>query len=105
MNDNPPRFDTDFYAQMVVRSLAVRKRVMGVLAIDEDMGLNAEVEYYLVDNPGDYFRIDKETGGLYLNKTLSQIPVSIYKTPSASVLVHSNLSNNCSRIEHFRING
>ncbi|KAK3086114.1 hypothetical protein FSP39_013724 [Pinctada imbricata] len=75
MNDNPPKFDTDFYTQTVVRSLNVNKRVTGVLAVDEDMGTNAEVEYFLVENPGSYFRMDKDTGGLSLDKSLSDIPM------------------------------
>ncbi|XP_061162553.1 neural-cadherin-like [Saccostrea echinata] len=75
INDNPPMFDTESYMQIVVRSTSVNKRIMGVLAVDKDKEVNAEVQYSLVDNPGDYFRVDTDTGGLYLQKPLTSVPL------------------------------
>lgn len=75
LNDNPPVFDTESYMQTVLRSTSVNKRIMGVLAVDKDKEINAEVQYSLVDNPGEYFRVDTDTGGLYLQKSLSTVPV------------------------------
>lgn len=72
-NDNPPKFDSSVYTPTIVRSLGVNKVVATVLATDQDMGINAEVTYSLLENPQDYFRIDADTGTIFLDKSLSDV--------------------------------
>lgn len=51
--------------QIVLRSTSVNKRIMGVLVVDKDKEINVEVQYSLVDNLGEYFRVDIDIGGFY----------------------------------------
>ncbi|XP_071177027.1 neural-cadherin-like isoform X2 [Mytilus edulis] len=71
LNDNPPKFDSSIYTPTIVRSLDVNKVVTSLLATDQDMGTNAEVTYSLIENPEDRFRIDSDTGTIFLSKSLS----------------------------------
>ncbi|KAL8559708.1 hypothetical protein ACOMHN_002241 [Nucella lapillus] len=54
-NDNKPVFEQVQYLKTVEESLAVGSSVMDVTAKDKDTGLNAQIEYSLVD--GDEFEI------------------------------------------------
>lgn len=54
--------------QIVLRSTSVNKRIMGVLVVDKDKEINVEVQYSLVDNFGEYFRVDIDIGGFYFKK-------------------------------------
>jgi hypothetical protein len=94
LNDNPPVFDTESYMPTVVRSTSVNKRIMGVLAVDRDKERNAEVQYFLVDNPGEYFRMDSDTGGLYLQKSLTSVPVSKLIPYNGSFSIFAFFANN-----------
>ena len=99
LNDNPPMFDTESYMQTVLRSTSVNKRIMGVLAVDKDKEMNAEVEYFLVDNPGEYFRVDSDTGGLYLQKSLSTIPVRKSIEHNIYIYLELKIENKTGRVE------
>lgn len=75
LNDNPPKFDSSVYTPTIVRSLDVNKVVTSLLATDQDMGTNAEVTYSLIENPEDRFRIDSDTGTIFLSKSLSDVNI------------------------------
>jgi hypothetical protein len=84
-NDNPPKFDSSVYTPTIVRSLDVNKVVTTVLATDHDKGINAEVTYSLVENPYGRFRIDADTGTIFLNKSLSDVGINYRDTVFLSV--------------------
>ncbi|WAR12271.1 CADN-like protein, partial [Mya arenaria] len=71
VNDNQPQFDSPSYSTSMSESSAtVGRRVFAVRASDADHGLNAEVVYSLVHNPGEFFRIESDTGIIYLDKSV-----------------------------------
>jgi len=47
--------------------------VFAVRATDQDSGENANIVYTLVDNPGDFFEIEPDTGIIYLHKSLAGV--------------------------------
>lgn len=78
INDNPPIFDSPSYSTSISESSAtVGRRVFAVRATDNDKGDNANIVYTLVDNPGGFFRIEKDTGIIYLSKGLSGVRSSL----------------------------
>ncbi|KAL4234097.1 hypothetical protein ACF0H5_005750 [Mactra antiquata] len=71
INDNSPIFDSPSYATSISESSAtVGRRVFAVRATDKDHRENANILYSLTDNPGEFFRIEQDTGIIYLDKGL-----------------------------------
>ncbi|XP_033753809.1 LOW QUALITY PROTEIN: neural-cadherin-like [Pecten maximus] len=90
-NDNRPMFDSLSYSKQITRTFEVNKRVTGVLATDRDMGQNAEVTYLFESNPGNYFRIEEDTGSIFLDKSLIDFP---YTSNQTSVIVMAKDNGN-----------
>ncbi|XP_011700823.1 PREDICTED: DE-cadherin isoform X2 [Wasmannia auropunctata] len=79
INDNPPFFDKAAYEESVPQDLPVGREVMRVSATDIDDGINSVVRYDLIakkQEDSSYFRIDRETGVIFLNKTIDRSPNS-----------------------------
>lgn len=72
-NDNPPKFDSTSYSQKIQRNFALQELVTKVYATDKDQDKNAEVSYFLIENPGSYFQIDQDTGVISLAKSVSGV--------------------------------
>ncbi|ESO86530.1 hypothetical protein LOTGIDRAFT_167053 [Lottia gigantea] len=70
VNDNSPVFDQPSYTVNIVQDYEVGRSVANVRAEDADLGINAEIEYSLISNPNDMFRIDIDDGIIYLDKDL-----------------------------------
>ncbi|XP_014469556.1 PREDICTED: DE-cadherin isoform X2 [Dinoponera quadriceps] len=73
INDNEPVFDKVAYTESVPQDLPVDREVMRVSASDPDDGDNATVRYNLTAKTtadDGYFRIDRETGIIYLTQTI-----------------------------------
>ncbi|XP_065884594.1 protocadherin Fat 4-like [Dysidea avara] len=65
VNDNSPVFSMDPY-MLDVPELSIPGSVVGTItATDDDEGVNAQIEYTLVE-PSDYFSINRSTGELML---------------------------------------
>ena len=62
-NDNSPEFTKDNYTRGISEAISLGSIVEEVQAIDQDIGLNAEVVYSLLTGH-DYFKIDNKTGML-----------------------------------------
>ena len=78
VNDNEPQFDSPSYSTSVSESsMTVDRRVFAVRATDADHGLNAEIAYSLVHNPGEFFRIEADTGIIYLAKGIYGVGLTI----------------------------
>ncbi|XP_001603649.2 DE-cadherin isoform X2 [Nasonia vitripennis] len=78
INDNAPVFDKVSYTESVPQDLSIGREVMRVSATDIDDGVNSVVRYKVksLKNPEDvtYFRIDFNTGVIFLNKTIDKGP-------------------------------
>ncbi|XP_043520392.1 DE-cadherin [Frieseomelitta varia] len=77
VNDNAPVFDKVAYTESVPQDLPLGREVMRVSATDIDDGNNSVVYYSLSPRrpeDGVYFRIDRNTGVIFLNKTIDRNP-------------------------------
>ncbi|XP_034179895.1 DE-cadherin [Osmia lignaria lignaria] len=77
VNDNSPVFDKVAYTESVPQDLPLGREVMRVSATDIDDGNNSVVYYSLSPKraeDGVYFRIDRNTGVIFLNKTIDRNP-------------------------------
>ncbi|XP_033122265.1 neural-cadherin-like, partial [Anneissia japonica] len=76
VNDNGPEFYLDPYSQSVLESLPVGDTVVDIFATDEDIGVNAELEFtFLSGNEGSEFGItrnpvNRQNAVIYLMKEL-----------------------------------
>lgn len=68
VNDNPPIFDQSKFYAMVNESVPVGTLVIHVAASDEDIGVNGDITYSLVD-VNQQFEIDSKTGEIKTTKT------------------------------------
>ncbi|XP_018326960.1 DE-cadherin [Agrilus planipennis] len=87
INDNNPVFDKSQYNEQVVEDLKVDGEVMRVFAYDIDSGENARLTYSLMppyssgtlNEYSEFFRIDANTGVVYLKKSLVEKTGQIFK--------------------------
>ncbi|XP_018368813.1 PREDICTED: protein dachsous-like [Trachymyrmex cornetzi] len=73
VNDNPPVFNQTRYDASVPENATVGTPVLAVNATDADAGDNSRIEYSINRRQSDreeMFRIDPETGMVYVNKAL-----------------------------------
>ncbi|XP_012286458.1 protein dachsous-like [Orussus abietinus] len=73
VNDNPPVFNQTRYSASVPENATVGSMVLAVNATDADAGDNGRIEYSINRRQSDreeMFRIDPETGVVYVNKAL-----------------------------------
>ncbi|XP_019699445.1 protein dachsous [Harpegnathos saltator] len=73
VNDNPPTFNQTRYVASVPENATVGTAVLTVNATDADAGENSRIEYSINRRQSDreeMFRIDAETGLVYVNKVL-----------------------------------
>ncbi|XP_041474294.1 protocadherin Fat 1-like isoform X3 [Lytechinus variegatus] len=62
-NDNEPQFESDLYNASIAEDAEIGSIVVTVLAISQDVGLNAEIMYQIVSgNEHGKFKIDSTTG-------------------------------------------
>lgn len=65
INDNPPRF-TRLFSVNVTENTEVGSFVIGITSSDLDIGVNAKATYRFTENPGNMFKIDSDTGKVYV---------------------------------------
>ncbi|KAM9301979.1 neural-cadherin-like [Gastrophryne carolinensis] len=68
VNDNVPFFSSSIYEASVTEGLELGTFVLQVTASDQDLGLNGEITYSILeDSSGDHalFHIDPQTGSIY----------------------------------------
>ncbi|XP_015586375.2 cadherin-related tumor suppressor [Cephus cinctus] len=78
-NNNAPKFEQKSYLSPVPEGYPVGKKVMMLVAKDDaDFGVNAEIEYSLVNGNGsEYFSVDGNTGWIYVRKSLAGLGVGV----------------------------
>ncbi|XP_058809964.1 DE-cadherin isoform X2 [Phymastichus coffea] len=77
INDNAPVFDKVSYMESVPQDLSIGREVMRVSATDIDDGPNSKVQYSISPKRFEdsiYFRIDVNTGVIFLNHTIDKTP-------------------------------
>ncbi|KAK6975336.1 cadherin-related tumor suppressor, partial [Biomphalaria glabrata] len=73
-NDNAPEFDSSVYTSSMYDSSVTGDFVIGVTAVDQDLGKNGQVVYTLEGSNQALFRINSETGVVTL---ASPLPLSV----------------------------
>ena len=66
LNDHPPRFVQPTFRASVIETVPVGQSVLSVSAVDQDAGLNADVRYGIAHSHTDTFRVDVQTGTIYV---------------------------------------
>ncbi len=75
INDNPPYFvESDVYIDEVLSNIEIGDSVLTVLALDDDIGSNGEINYSLEENV--YFAINETTGVVYVSSPSSLVPMT-----------------------------
>ena len=69
LNDNAPQF-VSMNAIAVLLGTPVDTRIATVQAIDQDEGVNSEVQYSILGGDSNYFTIDQDNGNLYIKRSL-----------------------------------
>ncbi|KAK0398870.1 hypothetical protein QR680_002790 [Steinernema hermaphroditum] len=72
VNDNPPVFTQSLYNITVPLDVPVGNEVVTVHATDADSGKNSELSYSITNSDGT-FRIDENTGQIFLNQSLTSM--------------------------------
>ncbi|XP_073842383.1 FAT atypical cadherin kugelei isoform X2 [Musca autumnalis] len=68
INDNPPEFQLKQYKAYLFENMTIQTEVIQVYATSKDIGVNAEISYYIVGgNEQQKFKIDPKSGTIYLN--------------------------------------
>ncbi|XP_060537347.1 DE-cadherin [Cylas formicarius] len=90
INDNAPQLDSQEYITQVAEDLKPNSEVMRIFAYDLDDGQNSKLTYSSRTEKGDfndYFRIDPNTGVVYLLQSLATKKDTKFKT---TVIVSDN---------------
>ncbi len=69
INDSRPRFESSIY-NITVAENTIPEYLLRIRAIDNDIGVNAELVYTLENDYNSLFRLDKTTGILTLTQAL-----------------------------------
>lgn len=70
INDSPPKFEqTTYTIRNISENLPVDFLIARVHAIDQDEGINGEINYYLINDENN-FQIDQWTGEIRIRKLL-----------------------------------
>ena len=83
INDNPPRFSLDVYAEVIDDEFGNDTAILQVTAKDSDHRENGSITYTFTPTVGEtedtliYFRVDESSGAVYLRE--STIPIGDYR--------------------------
>lgn len=79
-NDHAPIFEKSSYETSVRESVPVGTVIFNVRATDEDAGVNAEIEYKIINQTGtnEAFKIDSKTGVITTHDILDRESIPIY---------------------------
>ncbi|CAF0828535.1 unnamed protein product [Rotaria sp. Silwood1] len=101
INDSPPKFEQSIYIiNNISETISIDSIICRVHAIDDDEGVNGEINYYLISHD-DCFHIDPITGDIrvrclldYETQTIYRLEIEArdrgegYKTDFCTVLIH-----------------
>jgi hypothetical protein len=80
VNDNPPLFDRSVYQQSIPENEKIDTIILQIHATDRDEGENARISYS-IDDSSSTFRINENTGEIYLIKSLDYEKIRSYSIP------------------------
>ncbi|XP_071495031.1 protocadherin Fat 1-like [Diadema antillarum] len=94
-NDNEPQFESDLYNATISEDAPVGSTVATVLALSQDVGLNAQITYQIVSgNEHGKFRIDSDIGEITVAAALDyEMSSTYYLTVKASDMGTNPLSD------------
>ncbi|XP_045493126.1 cadherin-23 [Colias croceus] len=70
VNDNAPVFDEQQYKLNVLENATVGTKIGDIIATDKDYGIFGEIEYTLSGFGANFFKTDKNKGGIYVAREL-----------------------------------
>ena len=95
MNDNPPVFDRSIYQQSIPENEKIDSVVLQIHASDRDEDENGRISYS-IDDPSSTFRINEQTGEIFLLKSLDY-----EKTRSYSISITGRSTSSCCLLKKF----
>lgn len=78
MNDHSPEFTRQSYYASVQENMPAGTRVLQPVVTDKDSGLNAKIQYTLLGDKIERFRVNQQTGEIATSVTLDREETSIY---------------------------
>lgn len=105
VNDNSPKFVTDFSVLSISESTEQFTTIGQISANDKDNGLNGHIEYHIIsqDPPGNNFYINKNDGRLRLETPLNREKVSLYMLTVVATDLAPNSSQRLTSEKTFSI--
>jgi hypothetical protein len=77
VNDNPPVFDRSIYQQSIPENEKIDTIILQIHATDRDEGENSRISYS-IDDQSSTFRINENTGEIFLIKSLDYEKIRSY---------------------------
>lgn len=78
MNDHSPVFTRQSYYASVQENMPAGTRVLQPVVTDQDSGLNAKIQYTLLGDKIERFRVNQQTGEITTSVTLDREETPIY---------------------------
>ncbi|GBM44837.1 Cadherin-related tumor suppressor [Araneus ventricosus] len=78
INDNQPQFAFKEYSTYIMENLPPFSPVITISASDEDIGRNAQIQYSLLGNDENKFKVNPDTGTISTNAVLDREEHEIY---------------------------
>ena len=91
INDNPPVFNLPVYTTSIEENSMVGKRVKQVYAMDQDAGVNGDVEYFIRSDPSGFFTIDQHSGWVSVARPMTGVCWVFIKTTQFIVIKWTGL--------------
>ncbi|KAF5276236.1 hypothetical protein FQR65_LT04041 [Abscondita terminalis] len=98
VNDNPPKFNQTSYNATISENLRFNPPyiVLQVFAVDEDEGINGNINYRIIEgNEDGLFLLSEDTGILYVHKSLSGRTGKFILNIEANDNGEPRMSDNC----------
>ncbi|XP_041947685.1 protocadherin Fat 3 isoform X2 [Alosa sapidissima] len=78
-NDNSPVCEKDLYESLIPEDVPINKGILTVVATDNDVGTNADIQYSLFGIGVEDFYMDANTGELKIANALDRERIPVYK--------------------------
>ncbi|KAF2364658.1 EGF-like calcium-binding domain [Trinorchestia longiramus] len=79
INDNHPVFIQNSYSALINEAAPIHEKILQVVAIDQDRGVNGEIRYSIIrGDPDGHFRVDPTTGWLFVASKLDREKLKSY---------------------------
>lgn len=93
INDNSPVFESQTYVSSVLNTATLDTEVIRVSAMDDDIGTNSDIVYSLINDASGSFRIDPDSGAIFVNSILNTAQLGSSVTLTAVATDRGNSPN------------